>query len=525
MVFLNFLIAAYFFYRYALTPLYVTVRSSVTGYANFNFGFFTLIVFITLFFTTFSVSVTSLFFSHLFLHVDAARLLRGLLLLFMLILALFSLPTPSSLWGKSPTFFFFDKTILISTFLVFFILLISSNVFTSIICVEILAILSLGFLVADFCAASDYRSCSKVLRAFIIFFWVNALTSLVFFFLVLLISDSFGIFSNLSLFLNCGLSSDTGFRTNPLTFAVIILSVIVKLALPPVLFWKIFLFNNSPLRFVAYYSVFFFPPILHFFIKLVDAYLHYNFVHLSAPLISIFLALTLLTLAVSLFSNSWGTFFAVSGCLTAMLLILFALISWSCDSAFINYALALYLIFYSLSVAWFMYIVFAAGLSSGSKPLQHFVSSILGTSSSSHMSLVLPAFFGLSFLSGLPPFLTFYVKLAVFAELFVWNTSSWLLFVVVLFFFMLLFFYFKNARFFLVEQGVITNSKISSKLRSDFVYGPSFSAELTDSTTSSPSNNNVEIWLHKSLMFNLPFILVLGFFSLPELLLLSAYLV
>lgn len=424
---------------------------------------------------SFSSQTFVYFFSHFFFSDYSLKLFR--FLVFFLAFS-FSLlrgvpgllePVNFNFFGRS----FFDGVFVVTPPLIF-LLLTSSNIFTSVVVLESLALLSMAY----YLSSPRGQDGLSIFKGFLVFFWVNALTSLLFFTLIIFTSDG-GVlvyFGDLtaSLFGN----SDACRGSNLYLCSILTLTLFFKLGLPPFILWKVLVFNQASTLFVGYYSACFFPPILLFFAELLNTLTSgYGFnIASGLPLKSIFILIltsVLITLAISPFVCSIGSFFAISGAITTSLVFLIFIV----DNTNLNTAslssLSLYLILYSTTLiatlSVFIWFRVGAGYLHLSSLLNFQFSRGLPVTVVSLLAIIV--ILTLSTFAGLPPFLTFYVKLYVISNFVSLLAGFWWLTLLVLFFFMLLFFYYKNVRFLLIQKQ--TMHKFRSLSTSDLgLYSP-----------------------------------------------------
>lgn len=222
--------------------------------------------------------------------------------------------------------------------------------------------------------------------------------------------------------------------------------------------WKVAVFNLSPATFISYYSAYFFPPLLIFFIYLTEVFSHYTSVG-AADHLGIFYLIILVsvfyTLSLALFSNTFGSFFAVSGALTTLLFFLVSISTPYVQNTALFIGLLMYVSTYSLTLMSTFWSLSLVGFYAGYQHLSSLLTFRLGSYSGAVRLKVFSyvILFLFSFFSGLPPFLTFYIKLYVISYFVNYNLGFWWVFVFAVLLFSLLYFYFKNVRFTLIQDS------------------------------------------------------------------------
>jgi hypothetical protein len=193
-----------------------------------------------------------------------------------------------------------------------------------------------------------------------------------------------------------------------------------------------------------------------------------------------------LTVSISLFSGTVGTFFAVSGAMTTSLLFVMYVVGGSPVNSSLCLNLLFYLLFYTFSLLFTFSLLIKRGFTVGSQSIASLLYSG-GLRSNSKVEAKIAAsllVLALSLFAGLPPFITFYVKLTLLSALVYSFSGAYLLSFFLLFFFALLYFYFKNVRFILVQSSLLDKLRTTRSTYSGIQpYGPSnlnFQSRLGD---------------------------------------------
>lgn len=297
------------------------------------------------------------------------------------------------------------------------------------------------------------------LNPLIIFFWINALSSLFLFALLIFYSVEDILPSLLynSWEINRGSMINSNFiQTKGIVlFALLTVLFLFKLGVPPFISWKLRLFDSAPILFIFLYNIPYSVYLLFLFIFITQ------FILLtSSTLIGVFLLVggflsllwTILTLN-NVFT--FASFLAYSTALTTVLLWLFSY--WlGLDLTFNFYLIFFYLGTYALTLYSF-FTAIGNGASSASFPLSLDAFYLGGTRTYlSQIWTVIVYFILFSSFAGLPLITSFYLKLSL-VTLTLMHVNQPALFVIFLFLmlFISVIFYFRFARFFLTRA---TNS-------------------------------------------------------------------
>ena len=327
----------------------------------------------------------------------------------------------------------------------------------------------------------------KTLNAVFLFFWINAFSALILFiFLFVAIIDNaefgfnttaltyyFEINKSLHPHLLIGALGDAitmvVLDSTLFVFLLFFLIFMFKLGLPPFIFWKISLFNNSPLRFIFIYTAFYTPVIVFIFLYIFDNFftsLMSNELIYSAALAT--LTLTIFgTILLSESVKTLGIFFALSSSYTFILLYFYFFINshvysnlTGTPSIYFEF-IKVYIVFYVAALSLIVNTTDPKLEILGKKPTTY-LSQISGFMSATFsirlaMSVI---FFSLA---GLPPLPSFFVKLNFLTLLnsaLLTNTINFIILYV--FIFGQLIFYFRIVRFFFTTTDSL-NTTISKK--------------------------------------------------------------
>lgn len=360
----------------------------------------------------------------------------------------------------------FECSFVLTPYLMF-CLVTSTNFFTSVIILEGLSLLSLLLYLINF----SNETLKTTLSGFLFFFWINAITSLLFFTSVIVLTGG-GLllsFDKLLLFQHV---DDMSF-----IWSIFLLTIFFKLALPPFLIWKVIIFNKASSAFIGYYSACFFPPLLYFVIGIADAVFFKLDPQVASPytlFLGVVLASSLLSISLSLYAGTAGSFFAISGTITTFLISIIFFCNETSFEFSVRLSLLLYLMFYSFTLLFGFSLLMRGFFRAGSQHVSSLFSFGLKSNVSQIKAKILSTLFvlTLSLFAGLPPFVTFYIKLFVLSNLvYVFSSTQFILFFL-LFFFTLLYFYSKNIRFALVQPNLLQQSRVrsASVLNSEMSY-------------------------------------------------------
>jgi len=243
--------------------------------------------------------------------------------------------------------------------------------------------------------------------------------------------------------------------------------LLFKLGLPPFVIWKIYVFEKAPILFIFFYNI---PYFFFLFLNLLYLILLFKFTLLGINyiiLISALLISLIIISIVSLKTNNWGSFFAISSSLTSLFLLLvivfasqtFMSTTSTNFSVFKPTTLLLlpyinYFYFYIISLAVLIPYLAQLNILHGSITI-----AALSRTSNCFKSVFYETktllFVLFASLAGLPPFSSF------FAKLFLVNTVTstnnplipFFLFFL-LYLFVMLLFYFKSSKFLLTQKNL-----------------------------------------------------------------------
>ena len=211
---------------------------------------------------------------------------------------------------------------------------------------------------------------------------------------------------------------------------------------------------------------------------------------------------SLLSLSLSLYAGTAGSFFAISGAITTSLLVLIFLCGEVFSEIISQPNTLLYLIFYALTLLFNISLLIRGLFSLGSQQTSLLFGFLLKFEISQTKAKTLSTLFvlSLSLFAGLPPFITFYVKLFILSSLICTFSGAWFLLFFLLLFFTLLYFYFKNDSFVLIQPSFLNQARVKSIINTS--SGPTNFVEFNKLT-----------WLLDPFII---FLSLLGFFFLSE---------
>lgn len=350
-------------------------------------------------------------------------------------------------------------------FFLFGVLFTSTNFFTFIFVVEFINLVVFLLLVISQLDTGlpDRDARWAPASSLLIFFWVNALASIMFF-LLLLFASRLGwmsLFSQVD-----GVVYLLNSTANIIYFSFFIFSLgfifFLKLGLPPFFFWKLRIFETVPFWFLVLYNLPYFFFLCLFFFNILN--LGYYLSPLSASVINVFLLIFFLSILFLFFvAPSVSYFLVVSSGLTVLFLLFFNyagskplefLALTDRDGA----ALTFYIVLYSFLVCLFLIILSGnrqSGITTaGLTPL----STLNFLSVTSSQTFYRPFFFFFFVnIAGLPPTIVFFVKIRIIVGFF----SSGISFVpalalFIIFLFISIFYYYRVVRVFFSPTGVVT---------------------------------------------------------------------
>ena len=422
---------------------------------------------------SFSVLWVSLFFSIILSwHSPYVLIFQEHLLFnnvgFFLLLIIFFVSCISPLIFSLSGFVFCNELIVLTTLIIYFLFCLAgllslvTNLYTLVFVVEFLNLVV--FLLLCFSRTlglTQYRIRGLNLSPLLVFFWVNALTAVLFF--------SFLLFNA-----NCGWLAL--FSNNTIDYCIVaplnfiffyfflfffIFIFIFKLGIPPFIFWKLQVFESTPFWFLVVYNIPYFLVILLVFFSIFSEFISLvrtvltiddgGILFFLTP-VSLFLSATLLMLLVFLFRfTSVAYFLVVSSSLTSFILFFFLVIYFT----FSNYLLTppsplyLYLFIYGI-LFFFLLVVFLLTSRFSSVTGRTALSGFFGTLVVGRTRLILCVFFFTAVLglAGFPPLTLFFVKLRLISDFFVtpFFGFSWTA-LLILFLFLSIYFYYRTVRF------------------------------------------------------------------------------
>ena len=295
----------------------------------------------------------------------------------------------------------------------------------------------------------------------IVFFWINALSSL-FLFTLILFSDT-----NITSSFNLAVSWFELTKTNGLASTFIVLIFAFKLGLPPFITWKVQLFTNAPSLFIYLYNIPYTVLILLTSLALLATLTDWHVTELQILIFSITLVSTLFTMLLLDKSYSFSLFFAVSTALTTVLL-------WFLTAQTTYYSLELqtvHLLTYTLTYSLTLLLVFL--ITPNTSMIGSYSLNALLTSSKQTLfnenRLSLFIFIAIASFAGLPVLSSFFIKLNLLTGVTSTNLTSALtltpLFTLLL---LSIIFYFRAVRFVLfIKQPQLFLRKFTTFSRSN----------------------------------------------------------
>ena len=443
----------YFFFLF-IYYLYLLFWRSGIFRMSCMFFFFTFFVWFSLslgLFLSWHAPTVNFFQSHLVFSNTSLRFLVFTFCLTFGCLFVFISPFFSSLINEVGFVF---STAVLFLFMLSGLLLLTTNLYTLIFLIEFLNLL-VFILLCVFNAGSLFANSSKKLslglNSVLLFFWINAIASISFFILFIFTSQ-FGLaeFTSKDFFL-IFFDVDELF----LSVAVFLLCCIFfyKLGLPPLLLWKLRLFEATQLGFIFIYNLPYFLFILLVFFLIITSLVFFDTFIISVLISLVFFAFILI-LPASLRSINLSYLFALSSSLTALLLLFVFLISNNLVaygvSVYVNTTpTLLYLFYYFITFILMISLLLTTG--SGFSLIGNVsLSNLTLNSYLRNFRLLRSCFFVCIFsFAGLPPLTSFFYKLKLLVEVFS-SPLPLLLFLPVLGFiiFISILFYFRILRFF-----------------------------------------------------------------------------
>lgn len=550
------------YYFYIFLPLYIYCRFFVTNYVQLNnltkklerwstfiseisstnsysflyqlriFSVFLLLMLAC--FTLFKTNACFIFYNHLFFDNYSLKIS---------ILILFFIPTIGN------SFLFFGKrrytllnllTLAIIFLFPLFIFLFNSstNLLTTVIILEILNLSIM--LVLALLLSQEYKQTPFFINSIFIFFWASTISSLTFFiYLTFAYVPLFQI--NQSFFGYC-LTSDLyynktvgfSFLNNNLNLLLLVI-FLLKLGVPPFISWKLNFFNKVPTNFFYLYNTLYLFILLNLLFSLIIFQPSFFINILTINYIHAYIMFTVCLFLILFLRNSTLSYVFVVSTSATVIFIFWSLMhltieSFTLNDFMFNNVNISDLSYRKLTVVFYIWIYILIMLMFSSKTLLPFTNN-LNTSlfqivtfleqinskkySSTISFLLLVNFF---LISGLPPFLTFYLKLFV-VLIFQKNYFCINLILIWLFLFFMLIFYFKNIRYLLLQS---TNTKFnilsSKKFNSTETLNVSSKKHLTSLIDYNLLNDYNKKPISGSVIFLLlPKALFFGFFILSDL--------
>lgn len=412
-----------------------------------------------------------LFQGHLFI---TESVLSCFCLLLLLSLVVSFLPLFSAL------FFVLSEAALLSIWSVFFLcfllglLFVVTNLYTLIFVVEFVNLLVFFLLILISPNQRDRLTTSPTSPT-ILFFWINALSSILFFLLLLLFSR-FGWFSLFTQSDSFILDTSSFFLTDGFllfSFFLIVLVFFLKLGLPPFIFWKLRIFESASFWFMALYSVPYFLFVLTILLNLL-VFLYTTLTVDNYFFLFFFFFIYGMLLPLVFFAPNVAYFLAVSSGLTVIFLLMFFFLNTSSmDSLTVSTlsisGLYLYLFVYSTLILALLILFESLTVvnKSGAKVFGGDTSlTVFALRGTTDQRLIFryQLFVVLLNLAGLPPFLVFFLKLRVIVEFF---SSSFsyipLVLLIVSYLFFSIYYYYRIVRLIVSPIGVLQLTKSKTK--------------------------------------------------------------
>ena len=294
---------------------------------------------------------------------------------------------------------------------------------------------------------------------FLLFFWISALLSLGFVFVLIILTFSTNDLSFVTLIITS--SSVVWIHSLPSLlcfFTLFILLCFLKLGVPPFIIWKILALENQPWVFFTTY-LFYYTPLLLFYISNLFIFFSSLGLVLWSDILSFFLLVGVISLFYFLY-NVWTVklFLIVSSAFTAILFLISSTHISSVNTFFFlpNF-IKLYVIVYISSLVPFFFIFIE---------VTGFFTTLKDVSSRTAKWLI----FFLCSLIGIPPFFTFFIKLGLFSVIFSYSNFFDLI-IIFFFFFTSIFFYFSFYKYFAYTLFIVPSKKLFANPFSHRVKG------------------------------------------------------
>jgi NADH:ubiquinone oxidoreductase subunit 2 (subunit N) len=393
--------------------------------------------------------------------------------------------------GLSPLLnIFMANTLFFSTY----ILTLNSTLISFVFTLEFINLNVFGILLLFFLNNSNYSEGSNKssINSIIIFFWINALTS-VFLFILLTLSflgeyssefclesiilsfstphyslSDFGFFFlafdftliNDALFNVTTLFGDPQFSFSLLFFFIFFF----KLGLPPFIFWKLFLFDNASIPFIVYYNAPFFVSLLIYTLYLVSVLQFFDSQNIYFFFVLFLLISSLFVIFLINNTLSWGSFLAISSSITtALVYTMFTLLNEPSATNVITfsalYSVLTYVYVYMITLLLLLFIITLLGVYNARESISN-TTKLSNVFKNEKTFLRIKLLLIFSSFAGLPPLTSFFAKLYL---LHIFNQTLRLplfLFLpfILIFLFSLLLFYFRSSRFLLLQNNFKLNT-------------------------------------------------------------------
>ena len=363
----------------------------------------------------------------------------------------------------------------------FFFLSLTTNLVSFVFTLEFINLTVMVLLITFLTATYRNKSRLKSNNALIIFFWVNTLSSiLLFILLVYIVFSDYMVNFNLTHLLKYVSITDlsvskptTLFQTFSTTVAcvstvpnlLLLIIILIKLGVPPFIFWKFFIFESAPLTYLYIYNVPYFILLFVNFLYLINIFGVLSENMIISTLV-IFLSILLLVILANK-TYSWGALFTVSSSFTSLLILLFIInttnqlntspITSSISLNPLPSALPLilythYLALYLLTLLLVFPLLNRFNINYGSSSLTSLCKNISFFKSNQIRTRYKILIVLLSF-AGLPPLSSFFAKLYLINLMLSYSIITFTLTLLFfLFILLMLMFYFKVSKFLLVNN-------------------------------------------------------------------------
>lgn len=392
---------------------------------------------------------TSIFFSHIVFSNSSYKLLLTELLTVMIFLIIYK--------NILNTFKDSFNNLIYVLFLFlpfsFFLLFSVKNLYSFIFTFELISILLFFFLILYLINTNSLN----FLTASMTFFWLNAITSLILFSIIILFSSNF-----LNFEWSCIGIEHLFYKNNLIFTSLLWIFLFFKLALPPLHLWKIYSFAKIPSMYLFLYLISYFLLLFIFIIKYVYLFMFFITNYFLISLMHTIFYLNFIWITLHAFSLSsqlkWGTFIALSSILTSLVLfIIIFLIKTDLSnnnnlmqnntmpliySYIVIYIYLNYLLIFVFSSANLIYFnnEFISNINLALKVNNLISKTTLKLTTMSYFIIV----------AGLPPTVLFFLKLHIIS---LFNFNLFFLIILwILIFFIVLYFYYINIKFILIKN-------------------------------------------------------------------------